>query len=112
MTGINAGEGPDVGYMYVEMFPTYIDSGAVADMADYLTDEDYETYLYLEKGQMMGGQYGFPFVTGNPFIMYYNKDILDSLGETAPETWENFRRICEKATKDTDGDGELSLIHI
>ena len=56
MTGINAGEGPDVGYMYVEMFPTYIDSGAVADMADYLTDEDYETYLYLEKGQMMGGQ--------------------------------------------------------
>ena len=27
MTAINAGEGPDVGYMYVEMFPTYIDSG-------------------------------------------------------------------------------------
>ncbi len=42
MTAINAGEGPDVGYMYVEMFPTYIDSGAVVDMEEYLTEEDYE----------------------------------------------------------------------
>ena len=81
MTGINADEGPDVGYMYVEMFPTYIDSGAVVDMSEYLSDEDYEEYLYLDKGEMMGGQYGVPIVTGNPFIMYYNKDILDELGE-------------------------------
>lgn len=107
MTGINANEGPDVGYMYVEMFPTYIDSGAVVDMSEYLSDEDYEEYLYLDKGEMMGGQYGVPIVTGNPFIMYYNKDILDELGEKAPETWEDFKRICEKATKDTDGDGKI-----
>lgn len=107
MTGINADEGPDVGYMYVEMFPTYIDFGAVVDMSEYLSDEDYEEYLYLDKGEMMGGQYGVPIVTGNPFIMYYNKDILDELGEKAPETWEDFKRICEKATKDTDGDGKI-----
>lgn len=107
MTGINADEGPDVGYMYVEMFPTYIDSGAVVDMSEYLSDEDYEEYLYLDKGEMMGGQYGVPIVTGNPFIMYYNKDILDELGEKVPETWEDFKRICEKATKDTDGDGKI-----
>lgn len=107
MTGINADEGPDVGYMYVEMFPTYIDSGAVVDMSEYLSNEDYEEYLYLDKGEMMGGQYGVPIVTGNPFIMYYNKDILDELGEKAPETWEDFKRICEKATKDTDGDGKI-----
>ena len=107
MTAINAGEGPDVGYMYVEMFPTYIDSGAVVDMEEYLTEEDYENYIYLEKGQMMGGTYGFPFSTGNPFILYYNEDILESLGEEPPETWEDFKRICEKATQDTDGDGEI-----
>ena len=28
-SGISTGTGPDVGYMYVEMFPTYIDAGAV-----------------------------------------------------------------------------------
>ena len=107
MTAINADKGPDVGYMYVEMFPTYIDSGAVVDMEEYLTEEDYEKYIYLEKGQMMGGTYGFPFSTGNPFILYYNEDILESLGEEPPETWEDFKRICEKATQDTDGDGKI-----
>lgn len=107
LTAINAGKGPDIGYMYAEMFPTYIDAGAVANMEKYLSKEDYEEYIYLKSGQMMGGTYGFPFVTGVPFIMYYNQDILDSIGEKAPETWEDFKRICEKATKDTDGDGQI-----
>lgn len=39
-TALNSGEGPDVGYMYNEMFPTYIDAGAVEDMSSYVTDED------------------------------------------------------------------------
>ena len=56
---------------------------------------------------MMGGLYGVPIVTGVPFVLYYNQDILDSIGEKAPETWEDFARICEKATKDTDGDGKI-----
>lgn len=106
-TGAASGDMPDVGYMYAEMFPTYIDSGAVADMSEYITDEDKDEYLYLEHGFMMGGQYGFPVVTGVPFVLYYNVDILNELGEKAPETWEDFKRICEKATKDTDGDGKI-----
>ena len=106
-TALNAVEGPDVGYMYNEMFPTYIDAGAVEDMSDYVTDEDKEEYKYLSNGYMMDGQYGWPLVTGVPFVLYYNEDILEELGESAPETWEDFARICEKATQDTDGDGEI-----
>ena len=34
------------------------------------------------------------------------KDILNALGEKAPETWDDFARICQEATKDTDGDGK------
>lgn len=106
-TALNSGEGPDVGYMYNEMFPTYIDAGAVADMSSYVTDEDKDEYKYLENGFMMDGQYGWPLVTGVPFILYYNEQILADLNETPPETWEDFARICEAATKDTDGDGEI-----
>ena len=106
-TGVAGGETPDIGYMYVEMYPTYISSGLVQDLSDIVTDEDYEEYIYLNRGEMMGGLYGVPIVTGVPFVIYYNQDILDSLGETAPETWEDFYRICEKATKDTDGDGKI-----
>jgi len=106
-TAISNGEGPDIGYMYAEMYPTYISSGAVVDMADMIDDATKEEYLYIDRGYMMDGQYGIPIVTGVPFVLYYNQDILDSLGETAPETWEDFKRICEKATQDTDGDGKI-----
>lgn len=106
-TALNSGEGPDVGYMYNEMFPTYIDAGAVEDMSSYVTDEDKKEYKYLSNGNMMDGQYGWPLVTGVPFVLYYNEDILNVLGEKAPETWDDFARICQEATKDTDGDGKV-----
>ena len=106
-TALNSGEGPDVGYMYNEMFPTYIDAGAVEDMSSYVTDEDKKEYKYLSNGNMMDGQYGWPLVTGGPFVLYYNEDILNALGEKAPETWDDFARICQEATKDTDGDGKV-----
>lgn len=106
-TAINSGEGPDVGYMYNEMFPTYIDSGAVVDMTEYITDEDREEYKYLDNGVLMDGQYGWPIVTGVPFLLYYNEEILDELGVEPPETWDDFTDICKKATKDTDGDGKI-----
>ena len=106
-TALNSGEGPDVGYMYNEMFPTYIDAGAVEDMSSYVTDEDKKEYKYLSNGNMMDGQYVWPLVTGVPFVLYYNEDILNALGEKAPETWDDFARICQEATKDTDGDGKV-----
>ena len=106
-TALNSGAGPDVGYMYNEMFPTYIDAGAVEDMSSYVTDEDKKEYKYLSNGNMMDGQYGWPLVTGVPFVLYYNEDILNALGEKAPETWDDFARICQEATKDTDGDGKV-----
>ena len=106
-TALNSGEGPDVGYMYNEMFPTYIDAGAVEDMSSYVTDEDKKEYKYLSNGNMMDGQYGWPLVTGVPFVLYYNEDILNALGEKASETWDDFARICQEATKDTDGDGKV-----
>ena len=106
-TALNSDQGPDVGYMYFEMFPNYIDSGAVVDMSEYVTEEDEAEYKYLENGYLMDGQYGWPLVTGVPFVLYYNTDILNELGEQPPETWDDFVRICEKVTQDTDGDGEI-----
>ena len=106
-TALNSGDGPDIGYMYTSMFPTYIDAGAIEDMSSYVTDEDKKECKYLSNGNMMDGQYGWPLVTGVPFVLYYNEDILNALGEKAPETWYDFARICQEATKDTDGDGKV-----
>lgn len=104
---LSSGESPDIGYLYAEMYANYITSGMIEELSDYMTKEDYDEYLYLDRGEMMGGLYGVPIVTGVPFVLYYNQDILNDLGEKAPETWEDFERICKKATKDTDGDGKI-----
>ena len=106
-TAMSSGEIPDVDYIYNEMFPTFIEAGAEVDMSEYITDEDRAEYKYLDNGNIMGGQYGWPIVTGVPFILYYNVDILNELGEEPPETWDDFVRICQKATQDTDGDGQI-----
>lgn len=47
-TAISAGEGPDVGYMYAEMYPQFIESGAVEDLTNYATKEDKEQSIYIK----------------------------------------------------------------
>lgn len=106
-TAIAAGKGPDVGYMYAEMFPQFIEMGAVEDLSSYLTEADKENYTYIDAANMMGGVYGLPIEAANPAMLFFNKDILESLGEQPPVTWEDFVRISQKATKDTDGDGKI-----
>lgn len=108
-SGISTGTGPDVGYMYVEMFPTYIDAGAVEDLSNYLTEEDYATYTTLtDKYKIFGKFYGIA-QSGPQAVsgLVYNKTILDSIGEEAPKTWDDVIRIAQKATQDTDGDGKI-----
>lgn len=104
---LSSGESPDVGYLYAEMYANYIASGKIEELSSYMTEEDYKEYLYLDRGKMMGGLYGMPIMTGVPFVLFYNKDILNSLKEQPPVTWDDFVRICKKATKDTDGDGKI-----
>ncbi len=96
-TAISAGEGPDVGYMYAEMYPQFIESGA-EDLTNYATKEDKEQSIYIKTSEMMGGMYGMPFQAANPGVLYYNKDILEKL-EKPPKTWEDFKRICKKQHK-------------
>lgn len=106
-TAIAAGKGPDVGYMYAEMFPQFISMGAVEDLTKRLSKEDYDNYIYINDAKEMGGIYGLPIEAANPGVLYYNKDILNKLGEKPPVTWEDFRRIAKKATQDTNGDGKI-----
>lgn len=110
MAGITSGDGPDVGYMYADMFPDFIGMGAVMDMAPYITDADREIYPYVAEGHILGAQYALPFILGNPRIIYYNPAILAEEGielTDEPITWDEFVEIGKKVTKDTDGDGAI-----
>ena len=98
LTAVAGNTGPDVGYMYVEMFPSFISMGAVMDVNPFFTQAERDVFVNWNAGQLMGGQYGVPFASGDPRVLLYNEAILRELGEEAPVTWEDFRRIAIAAT--------------
>lgn len=97
LTGISSGNGPDVGYMYMEMMNDFIDMGALEPFDSYLTDKDKENFYYLDKGVINGKQYALPIVVGSARVMYYNKSMLDKAGvTTVPSTWDEFLAASKK----------------
>lgn len=107
LTGFSSGQGPDVGYMYLEMYNDFIELGALADMAEYITDADRENYIYLDKGFVKGGQYAIPFVVGNARMLFFNMDILEKAGVMSlPSTWEDLVTVCKKV-KEANLDGVM-----
>lgn len=107
LTGYSAGEGPDVTYMYSEMIGSFIDMGIAEPLDGYLTDEEREHYVYIDKGIIQGKQYMLPIVVGNARILVVNKDIMDKAGVTKlPETWQELIDVGLKV-KEANLDGVM-----
>ncbi len=97
LTGFSSGQGPDVGYMYLEMFNDFIEMGAIEPLDSYLTDAERDNYLYLDQGFVKGKQYTMPFVVGNARILFFNQDILEKAGVTElPTTWQDLIDVALK----------------
>ncbi len=104
LTGFASGEGPDVGYMYMQMFYDYIQMGALEDLDKYFSQAEKDEYYYYAQGNMMGGQYCLPFIVGNARVLYANQDILDQAGVTQlPETWDEFIDVCLQIKENVPG---------
>ncbi|MDC7243053.1 MAG: extracellular solute-binding protein, partial [Sphaerochaetaceae bacterium] len=104
LTGFASGDGPDVGYMYMQMFYDYIQMGALEDLDKYFTQAEKDEYYYYDQGNMMGGQYCLPFIVGNARVLYANQDILDQAGVTElPVTWDDFIEVCLQIKENVPG---------
>ena len=103
LSGTTSKDGPDVGYMYMEMFYDYIDNGVLTDIDGYFSDEEKANYLYYDLGNLLGGQYALPVVVGNPRIMIANMDILKEAGvDAVPTNTEEFLAACKAVKENTD----------
>lgn len=103
---------PDVFYVLSEDFDTFAELGALKDLASLIdqdrefSKEQYYSSVYAY-GQYKGVQYSLPYECA-PKLMFVNQTILDKEGLKMPDedwNWDEFYRICEVVTKDTDGDG-------
>ena len=94
-TGLLSAEGPDV--VYVTETYDIISSDLIIPLDPYLTQDDYDLYLYLEQGayNSNGELCTFPMMPGNPCVMYFNMDMLEAAGITElPKTWDEFYDVC------------------
>ena len=107
LTAFSSGQGPDVGYMYLEMYNDFIDMGALEPLDSYFTEDEIANYLYYDLGNVKGAQYTLPFIVGNARILYFNMDIMEKAGVTElPTTWQDLVDVCTKV-KDANLDGVI-----
>lgn len=116
ITGMmTARELPDVFYMGPENTSQYVENGYILNLGEQLeaaglsTDDLMQDILaaYSVDGEL----YGLPH-DASVFAYAYNKDLFDKEGIEYPDpnkpyTYDEFVEICQKFTKDTDGDGEI-----
>lgn len=97
LTGTAGGDGPDIAYIYTTIMLQLYSRGQLASFDDYLTQDDRDRYLYLDKGLIDGKQIQLPMFIGAARIMYVNNDVLKASGVTElPQTWDEFLAASEK----------------
>ncbi|MFC6994124.1 ABC transporter substrate-binding protein [Streptococcus loxodontisalivarius] len=106
------GEQPDVFMVPENDFNLLASTGALANL-DPFVSRDLDKSIYYsasyEAGTYDSLQYALPF-ENNPVLLCINQDLLDKEGIALPDgTWslEEFYKVCQQLSKDTDGDGQL-----
>lgn len=117
MSAVQAGTPPDLVWLNPAQTGFFAEAGVLAPVEDFIKndpsfnkDDVYEGLWEL--GTYKGKIYTAPFDTNN-LAIYYNKELFKEAG-LDPEaymgkalTWEEFRELAKKLTKDKDGDGKI-----
>ncbi len=120
LTGMmTAGDMPDVFYVGPEAVKDYVENGYILDMEPYIDQLNIDVdnmvgvvdyYRYDGEVAGQGDLYAFP-KDSSVFAYAYNKNLFDEAGLDYPDpehpyTYDEFVEVCQKLTKDLDGDGE------
>ncbi|KAA9005420.1 sugar ABC transporter substrate-binding protein [Paenibacillus spiritus] len=119
ITGNNV---PDVFYYGPGDIKAYVNSGILLNLTPYIEKDSsinldniwkYGIDLYRYDGTTagQGDIYGMPKDVG-PFALGYNKTMFEKSGVPLPDkdkpyTWDEFIKVNQQLTKDTDGDGKV-----
>ena len=109
-----AGKEPDVFMVLGTDFNQFSSMGVMKNLEPLMgkdPDFDEENYFSssLRSGQYGEVQYALPYETV-PTLMFVNKTLLAKEGIAMPNpdwNWDTMYSICQKTTKDLDGDGVL-----
>lgn len=106
------GNEPDVFMVLPEDFDVFSSTGVLKNLDGLIkNDKDFNSDEYYkaayEFGKYQGSQFALPYESV-PTLMFVNKTLLQKEGIPIPNnnwTWNDFLKICQMVTKDTDHDG-------
>ncbi len=113
------GYAPDVMMLKDEDFNRFAELEILQELNPYLEkDTGFDSKRYyetaLKSGKIGDVQYALPFETV-PYLMFVNKTLLNKEKIDIPDndyTFEDLYSICERITKDLDGDGIIDQFGI
>ncbi|NOQ22078.1 MAG: extracellular solute-binding protein [Candidatus Aegiribacteria sp.] len=115
LASVMAGDTPVVAQAY-ETWTSQLIRGNVLVPLDSLMELDSEEIterwnndffpVFQRNNTFDGRIYSFPF-NKSVQALYYNVEIMDSLGLQPPETWEDYRMVLMALTLDGNNDGDL-----
>ncbi|MDQ1575889.1 MAG: multiple sugar transport system substrate-binding protein, partial [Microbacteriaceae bacterium] len=92
ITNNKAGTNPDITEVEYQALPALISNNVVIPLDKYLPDLSKNfTKSSLSQVQFQGKTYGVP-QNICPMVFFYRKDVFDSLGLTAPTTWDEYAK--------------------
>lgn len=107
------GTAPDLFFILGEEFNDLAQIGALKNLKDLIDSDSFASDRFYasayESGRFQNVQYALPYECA-PKMMFVNKTILKEEGLSLPDrywTWEDFYTLCEKVTKDKDGNGTV-----
>ncbi|OOL95174.1 cyclodextrin-binding protein precursor [Clostridium acetobutylicum] len=108
------GKEPDVFMILPDDFNVFSSTRALKNLDKLIkNDKDFNSSKYYkaayESGKYDKSQFALPYESV-PTLMFVNKTLLYKEGIPVPNnnwTWDDFYKICEKVTKDTDKDGVI-----
>jgi len=113
LASLAAGSPPDVFRLDQDDVPALAGRGVALDLAPYLdrVGADLDCFNPTALGIFTRGDAVLALPTGyTPIVVAYNKDLFDRAGIAYPGdawTWDDFKRIAHRLTRDTDGDGRI-----
>lgn len=103
----------DLARIDITEFAAFVREGALVDLETFAAADPgfhpAETWDFALQAcrDERGHLYGLPS-TFTPYVMYYNRDLLERAGVGVPRadwTWQDFLEAARKCTRDLDGDG-------
>jgi multiple sugar transport system substrate-binding protein len=103
LSAVQAGNPADVAQVGYDAIPEFLVNDALEDLTDHVGDAgDRFTEWQWETGVFDERVYAIPQASG-PLGQFYRKDIFDSLGLSAPTTWDEYYEAA-KAIRASDPD--------